>query len=78
MTGAASAKVSVTGCDNPLRPAFFVMKTLRKVVKMSGDVLAWAMTHIKELLEVALLGGSLLPLLIAARISRRLRRAANI
>ena len=44
---------------------------------MSGEHLAWAVTHIKELLEVALLGGCLLPLLIAAGINLRQRRASN-
>ena len=44
---------------------------------MSGDHLAWTMTHIEELLEAALLGGSLVPLLIAAGISWRQRRTSN-
>jgi hypothetical protein len=44
---------------------------------MSGEHLAWAVTHIKELVEAALLGGSLLPLLIAAGISWRQRRTSN-
>jgi hypothetical protein len=44
---------------------------------MSGEHLAWAVTHIDELLGAALLGGSLLPLLIAAGISWRQRHASN-
>jgi hypothetical protein len=44
---------------------------------MSGEHLAWAVTHIDTLLEAALLGGSLLPLLIAAGITLRQRRASN-
>jgi hypothetical protein len=44
---------------------------------MSGEHLAWVVTHINELLEAAVLGGSLLPLLIAAGITWRQRRASN-
>ena len=44
---------------------------------MSGEYLAWAVTHINELLEAAVLGGSLLPLLVAAGINWRQRRAAT-
>jgi hypothetical protein len=44
---------------------------------MSGEHLAWAVTHIDELLGAALLGGSLLPLLVAAGINWRQRRTSN-
>jgi hypothetical protein len=44
---------------------------------MSGEHLAWAVTHLNELCEAALLGGSLLPLLVAAGISLRQRRASH-
>ena len=44
---------------------------------MGDEHLAWAVTHIDELLGAALLGGSLLPLLIAAGINLRQRRASN-
>jgi hypothetical protein len=44
---------------------------------MSGEYLAWAVTHINELSEAALLGGSLLPLLILAGIKWRQRRTSN-
>jgi len=44
---------------------------------MGSEDLAWAVTHLNELLDAALLGGSLLPLLIAAGINLRQRRASN-
>jgi hypothetical protein len=44
---------------------------------MSGEHLAWTVPHLNELFEAALLGGSLLPLLVAAGISLRQRRTSN-
>ena len=44
---------------------------------MGSEDLAWAVTHLNELLDAALLGGSLLPLLVAAGINLRQRRASN-
>jgi hypothetical protein len=44
---------------------------------MSGEHLAWAVTHIDKLLKAAVLGGCLLPLLIAAGITWRQRHASN-
>ena len=41
---------------------------------MSGEHLAWAVTHLDQLFEAALLGGSLLLLLVAAGIHLRQRR----
>jgi hypothetical protein len=45
--------------------------------QQNGRHLAWNMPHIYELLEAAVLGGSLLPLLIAAGINLRQRRISN-
>ena len=44
---------------------------------MGVEHLAWAVTHIDDLLGAALLGGSLLPLLVAAGINLRQRRAST-
>ena len=75
---AACVNEGVTNCHKPPRPAFRVVQTLRRGgVEMSGEHLAWTVTHLKELFEAALLGGCLLPLLVAAGISLRQRRASN-
>ena len=44
---------------------------------MSGEHLAWIVTHINELFEAALLGGSLLPLLIVLGTKWRQRRTSR-
>jgi hypothetical protein len=44
---------------------------------MNGEHLAWVVTHLNELFESALLGSTMLPLLIVAGSEWRQRRIAN-
>src|SRR4051812_8782151 len=53
---AACVNGGVTSCHKPPRPAFRVMQALLRADRMSGEHLAWAVTHLDELCEAALLG----------------------